>query len=156
MKKNFSFLSLCAILVFFSCSGNKEKNDGPGRDSSKVVTDQRDTRPVTKARDSLQVPGVIAPDGSFDLDLNQALDGKSVQELRLLRNAVYARHGYLFDQADLRGYFSANTKWYDSLSENEYFRNEENPAQVKLTPEEEKFVDRVKKKESELDRKSVV
>lgn len=39
------------------------------------------------------------------------LTGKSVGDLRLLRNAIFARHGYIFKSADLTEYFS-NFSWY--------------------------------------------
>ncbi|GHT18357.1 hypothetical protein FACS189429_4740 [Bacteroidia bacterium] len=55
---------------------------------------------------------LFSPDS---LNLNMNIDSLSVQDLRLLRNFVYARYGYLFMEADLRAYFSANMKSYDSL-----------------------------------------
>jgi len=39
------------------------------------------------------------------------LSGLSKQELRILRNEIYARHGYIFKSQDLRNYFSAKD-WY--------------------------------------------
>src|SRR3954471_6400918 len=72
------------------------------------------------------VTTVAAPDSivSFNydrkLDLNQDLSGKSLQELRLLRNELMAKQGYCFMQADLRGYFSAYMKGYDSIMNARY------------------------------------
>lgn len=37
--------------------------------------------------------------------------GLSKQELRILRNEIFARHGYIFKSQDLRGYFSTKD-WY--------------------------------------------
>lgn len=42
-----------------------------------------------------------------DADLN----GMPKSELRILRNTIYARHGYIFKSADLREYFS-KFDWY--------------------------------------------
>lgn len=39
------------------------------------------------------------------------LAGKSPDELRILRNAIFAHHGYIFKSADLKEYFS-NFSWY--------------------------------------------
>ncbi|MCL2651690.1 MAG: YARHG domain-containing protein [Candidatus Azobacteroides sp.] len=39
------------------------------------------------------------------------LQGLSKQDLRILRNEIYARHGYIFKSQDLRDYFSAKD-WY--------------------------------------------
>jgi hypothetical protein len=87
------------------------------------------------------------------LDLSMNIDGLPVQDLRLLRSAVYAKYGYLFMEADLRGYFSANMKTYDSLMwvRWEYEDAGESAEQykipkvepVKLTAEETAFVQRV-------------
>ena len=56
------------------------------------------------------------------------LEGKSKQELRIMRNYIFARHGYIFKQKKMINYFS-NQRWYvksknkvttDDLSEIEY------------------------------------
>ena len=43
------------------------------------------------------------------------LQGKSKAELRILRNAIYARHGYKFKSADLMSYFKKYS-WYHPQS----------------------------------------
>lgn len=43
------------------------------------------------------------------------LSGLSGSDLRILRNAIYARHGYIFKSADLRNYFSSFS-WYHPSS----------------------------------------
>jgi hypothetical protein len=49
---------------------------------------------------------------SLDAELNpQALVLLSAKQLRLLRNAVYARHGRVFDSKELKEYFSGY-QWY--------------------------------------------
>lgn len=40
------------------------------------------------------------------------IEGLSGSELRIMRNAIYARHGYIFKSADLRRYFS-QFDWYE-------------------------------------------
>ena len=87
------------------------------------------------------------------IDLNANIDSLSVQDLRLLRSAVYARYGYLFMEADLRSYFSANMKGYDSLMNARWDYEEAGAdaeayniskvAPLKLTPEETAFVKRI-------------
>lgn len=44
----------------------------------------------------------------------QDLAGWSKQDMRTVRNAIYARHGYKFKSADLREYFS-RFSWYKPL-----------------------------------------
>ena len=47
----------------------------------------------------------------------QDLAGWSEQDMRTVRNAIYARHGYKFKSADLREYFS-RFSWYKPLYDN--------------------------------------
>lgn len=47
----------------------------------------------------------------------QDLAGWSKQDMRTVRNAIYARHGYKFKSADLREYFS-RFSWYRPLYDN--------------------------------------
>lgn len=45
------------------------------------------------------------------------LQGKSKEELRIMRNWIYARHGYIFQSPDLTEYFS-KYPWYSPSSKN--------------------------------------
>lgn len=42
------------------------------------------------------------------------LSGLSKEELRIARNEIYARHGYIFKSADLREYFKSKS-WYQEV-----------------------------------------
>ena len=48
------------------------------------------------------------------IDLKQDVSRLNLTELRVLRNSFYAREGYPFKNAFLRGVFQC-TSWYDSL-----------------------------------------
>ena len=97
-----------------------------------------------------------------DIDLKQDINGYSLSDLRILRNAFAARQGYCFMNADLRGIFSTTT-WYDSLMENRYWLEEgamygdeddkKQAAQLKpisYTDEETTFINKIKAREDEL------
>jgi hypothetical protein len=45
----------------------------------------------------------------------QDLDNCSLEDLKIMRNEIYARHGYIFDSQDLRDYFSRQS-WYRPVS----------------------------------------
>lgn len=45
------------------------------------------------------------------------LEYKSRRELRIMRNYIFARHGYIFESSDLRQYFS-QFDWYTPISRN--------------------------------------
>lgn len=79
---------------------------------------------------------------NYDMDISQL----SLAELRLLRNAVPARYGYVFNSSDLRSIFMT-TSWY---FERAYKRFEGKAKPIKYTPKEVAFMDRIKKREAEL------
>lgn len=56
--------------------------------------------------------GISPPAFDYTVDLSK----KSYRETRLLRNEIYARNGYLFNDACLRGYFN-QFKWYQPVFE---------------------------------------
>jgi hypothetical protein len=57
----------------------------------------------------------ITPDELMKINFNADYSNRKVNELRLIRSMVYARHGYLFKTSDLRDYYMTNFKWYDSI-----------------------------------------
>jgi len=74
------------------------------------------------------------PPFSFDHDL----ESKKLEELRQLRNEIFARKGYLFKDATLRGYFNSHD-WYQPI-----FWREVN---VKLSSKEMAFIEKVREQE---------
>jgi hypothetical protein len=75
-------------------------------------------------------------------DYNVALSNKSIVELWLLRNEIFARNGYLFEDAVLRGYFN-QFKWYQPIFDVPEFK-------AQLNKQEQGFVDKILKRENEL------
>ncbi|UII19414.1 DUF3160 domain-containing protein [Fulvivirga ligni] len=147
-------------LMLAACGSDNKKEQQNKEDSLVVIKDE---------------PASIAPEieeqegeflgwnfGSYDslrealhpFDLNQNLDGKTAHQLRILRNTIPARYGYLFMKSDLRGYFY-DKPWYRNLMESRWYGDCENsglqPAPpIVYTNEEIAFMDRVKKREAEL------
>jgi uncharacterized phage infection (PIP) family protein YhgE len=58
------------------------------------------------------VPGSY-PEGSKRYLNYDDIYGKTKWQLRVMRNEIFARHGYIFQSSDLRKYFSRQT-WYDA------------------------------------------
>jgi hypothetical protein len=86
-------------------------------------------------------------------DLSQDLSNKSLEELRILRNTIPARYGYLFMNADMRYYFY-HQPWYKALMEARWYGDCEESGLKKAPPivysaEENAFVEKVKKLETE-------
>ena len=92
------------------------------------------------------------------VDLKQNINTLSLEELRLLKNYVYAVHGLYFMEADLNAYFNANTKWYEKWV-NEHWEDENFPLKaedVKLTTEESAFVSKIDARMNQLKQKDYV
>jgi Protein of unknown function (DUF3160)/YARHG domain len=72
-------------------------------------------------------------------DLTVDVTDKSLAEIRLLRNGIYARHGHLFNNSQLRGYFS-QYDWYQPVYWDSTFG-------ITLSDNEQRFVDKVLREE---------
>ena len=101
------------------------------------------------------------------VDLSQDISRLNITELRVLRNSFYAREGYPFRDAFLRGVFQG-TSWYDSLmgkrwekvdelmeyNENEDYRDTYYKADAKVpfktTKAEQAFISMLLAREKEL------
>lgn len=107
------------------------------------------------------------------VDLNQDISRLNITELRVLRNSFYAREGYPFRDAFLRGVFQC-TSWYDSLlwkrwekvedlinyNESEDYRNNYYKADAKVsmktTKAEQAFINKLLAREKELMKRNFV
>ena len=74
------------------------------------------------------------PYTSMKLVLPSELDYFSKAQLRVMRNEIYARHGYVFSSADLKAHF-AKMSWYKPLNDN---------SKVQLSQLEQLNVDLIK------------
>ena len=68
--------------------------------SDKATTEEVGVEPVGKY-----------PFTSQRLITEKDVKGLSISELRIMRNEIYARHGHIFKDAEMRSYFEAQ-KWY--------------------------------------------
>lgn len=81
---------------------------------------------------------ILPPVFDFNVDITE----KTIVELWLLRNEIFARNGYLFDDAVLRGHFN-QFKWYQPIFDAPDFK-------VQLSEQEQQFVDNVQAREEAL------
>lgn len=81
---------------------------------------------------------VLPPAFDYGIDLSD----KSLMELWLLRNEIFARNGYLFEDAVLRGHFN-QFKWYQPIFDVPDFK-------VQLNAQEQAFIAKVVARENEL------
>lgn len=65
------------------------------------------------------------------------LDGKNLEELRIMRNEIFAKHGYIFNSEDLQEYFSA-FEWYVAEHEDvNHLLTESDKENIKLIIDQE-------------------
>lgn len=81
---------------------------------------------------------ILPPVFDYSMDISK----KSVVELWLLRNEIFARNGHLFEDAVLRGYFN-QFKWYQPIFDVPEFK-------AQLNKQEQDFVNKVISHENEL------
>ena len=84
----------------------------------------------------LNNPNVISSDDVF---AKNKLEGKTVEELRILRNEIFAKKGYIFKDSILNNYF-LDQKWYKPNKN----------AQIVLSSSEKKTIELIKEAEIKL------
>lgn len=77
---------------------------------STVTTPRPQPTPVAPVPAQQGVPGNYPEASARNLSEGE-LATKSCYELKIMRNEIYARHGYIFKTADMRAYFSRQS-WY--------------------------------------------
>lgn len=159
MHFNISKIKQLLVFAFFlllACSSKKtDKKDEPverkpaASPSPAVEATQTAPFEVSKEKPSLEsyyeqdemkeyYPQRILPPA---FDFNVDLSDKSPVQLWLLRNEIFARNGYLFEDAVLRGYFD-QFKWYQPIFDTPGFK-------VQLDSQEAAFVNKVLTMENE-------
>jgi hypothetical protein len=139
-------LFLFLIFVLFNCTTKKSSDNGKTEEPTAgtvnyEVTPDKSVLAAYYKLDHIQEwypERILPPAFDFDVDLTK----KSIVELSLLRNEIFARNGYLFEDAVLRGYFN-QFKWYQPIFDVPEF-------EVQLNEQEQAFVNKVLKLENEL------
>ncbi|WP_162555684.1 DUF3160 domain-containing protein [Reichenbachiella versicolor] len=162
--------SLCTVLILASCGGSKkEKPEAAEPVATKAETEKVEEKlPETEPEEIPQGPTVIVSESKEylqafyklphieeyyeymedlpylpprDLNVPEDLSSLSYADLRLLRNEVFARNGYLFNDPFLRGYFN-RFKWYRPIFDVDTFKivmNRQEQELVKRILNEEKL-----------------
>ena len=141
-------LFIIATTIFTSC---KKKATEANSETGTGVTIETTEAPVQ----SFLTTNTDLPES---IDFQQDISNLSLQDLRLLRNYPYALHGLYFMEADLNAFFKANTKWYESLVY-KLWNDDKMPLDykdVKLTSDEQVFVDKIDKRIQELQQSNFI
>lgn len=88
-------------------------------------TDNEKEQKLDSKENILDSEYIFEDSNSRFLDRSE-LEGLSKKELRLARNELYARHGFIFGKKDLQDYFGSKS-WYDpSITPEEFGADEDN------------------------------
>lgn len=113
---------LCAAYLITKDFNNHEpKTDAAAtktidQSKSKNEATKKSMNPTEKIgdeRSNLSSSEYILPDSDKKVLSEENIADLSKEQLRLARNEIYARHGYVFKSADLQKYFS-NKSWYQT------------------------------------------
>lgn len=104
MKKTPIFF-LFMLLVATSC-GHKQQSDLNNTQNENVVQEETATAEPEEETFTWLSERLVTEDD---------LAGMNADELRILRNAIFAVHGYMFKSSELQEYFS-KFSWYEPLS----------------------------------------
>jgi len=139
-----SFLAILLSTALLACDSkksNEQKNPVVASSIDYDVSDDKNALEEYYKLDHLKEwypERFTPPPFNYNIDISK----KTPAELSLLRNEIFARNGYLFDDAVLRGYFN-QFKWYQPIFDVPNFK-------VTLTKQEEDFIAKLLKRENEL------
>jgi hypothetical protein len=77
----------------------------------------------------------------------EELEPLSLGELELMRNEIYARHGWIFRRPDLQNYFESQP-WYRPRSDNAYYSNPQ--VEAELSPIERRNIQIIVSRENAM------
>lgn len=142
MKK--LFLLLCTATLLWSCANTQGGTDG-------ISSDEDISLDVNFEPHSFLMTDSILPE---KIDLNMDISDMTMMELRLLRNYPYALKGLWFMEADVNGFFSAKSFWYDDRCNAYLEAHDWQPLleedKAGLSADEKAFVKRVDERIEEL------
>jgi hypothetical protein len=105
--------------------------------SKNVATNSKNTtKKVGSGRSQLSSSEYILADSDKKVLGEEDIAALSKRQLRLARNEIYARHGYVFNSADLQRYFSSKS-WYQTDTSYNGALSEVEKENVKLLKERE-------------------
>lgn len=150
MKKRALVLSLLFLtcMIFLGAPTLAQKMDTPGIDEEVAPPALPEPTP-TPAPAPQAAWGGRWPWTSTRLIQPAELDALSLGELELMRNEIYARHGWIFRRPDLRNYFTSQP-WYRPKSDNAYYSNRQ--VEAELTPVERRNIQIIVSRENALRR----
>jgi hypothetical protein len=139
MKKWSLVLSLLCLMgiIFLTAPTLAQNLDDSGVDEE-VAPPEKTSPPVTPPAPDPQAAGSGRWPWTSERPIRPGeLESLSLGELELMRNEIYARHGWIFRRADLRNYFESQP-WYRPRSDNAFYSNRQ--VEAELSPLERRNI----------------
>ena len=154
MKKRLLLLSLlcCMGIIFLPAPTLAQNVDDRGADEEVAPAPPPEITPppVTPPAPAPQAAsGGRWPWTSGRLIRPGELESLSLGELELMRNEIYARHGWIFRLPDLRNYFESQP-WYRPRSDNAFYSNRQ--VEAEMSPVERRNIQIIGSRENALRR----
>jgi hypothetical protein len=131
MEKRLLVLSLiCFMGIIFLTAPTLAQNLDDSTVDEEVAPPEKTSPPVTPPAPAPQAAGSGRWPWTSERPIRPGeLESLSLGELELMRNEIYARHGWIFRRADLRNYFESQP-WYRPRSDNAYYSNRQVEAEL--------------------------
>ena len=102
---------LAAVLIFSGLFGRTPVSDAPVSDVRRTEPPAEETADSPDDKRLYQNSGFVFPDSGTELILPQELESLSDSDLTYAINEIYAQHGYIFRNDELREYYG-QFSWY--------------------------------------------
>lgn len=99
-------------------------SEGDGSEATEVDSSQSEDDDMDEDSSMEDKSQYILPESSSRRLTREDIEGLSAEECRLARNEIYARHGRIFDDAELKKYFEGKD-WYEGTVDASDFRENE-------------------------------
>lgn len=144
MKK--VLLSLSMLLMLTACN-NTGKSGGDSLAEEEVDIEEFNPHSFLMTQDKL----------SDKIDFDMDLSDMTYQELRLLKNYVYATKGVWFMEAEVNSFFSTKCDWYydrcNAYAEQHDWEPLTDISKVKLSDEEQAFIEKIDALTAEMEKR---
>jgi hypothetical protein len=142
-------MMIAVLMLLFGCKSNENKD---GETAGHEGTAKAEDPNAPKMSFDCDLPTYISgchvdiENMKDNVDLDMDISQLNLADLRILRNIFAAQQGFCFTDAFLRHVYCATTWYFDLAVEKSW----EDPVVVKYTPEQEKFIEKIKAREEEL------
>lgn len=115
------FITIAIIVILCLTLGNRSSTDNSYIEEIESPAEE----PIPEVIEN-DATSEVSADNVYDLDSRKLTDDElrymTSYELRLLRNEIFARHGYIFNSSDLQKHFGSQS-WYRPVTNNAYDLN---------------------------------